>query len=461
MARILVIFLSVMLLSMFAVLTGHSQAVAGCAPNIGTRVPVELVHGWSSDGGIWTNSGSDSMVNVLDQLSNVYVDTPPFNYSAENQEWVTNQNIGPALAARIACLAQSSQQAGGLGKVIVVAHSMGGLATRYASSLVVDKQNVGSDVGLVVTLGTPNTGTDLASAGTKIFGTICEAAGLDGNVSGNNICALTAVDALQNNSPELRILPWLPTNTAVHSITGDVTVDVPLFDANVSINTGSDLIVGEGSALEGSAHTEEGGGQTVVACSGPIEAAIASLTVDSSLMPCWHSALPHNSTVEQDTVNAIESYIAANAPKPTIPKASSPAPSSPSPSTPLFPYLGTWNGSGGSMQFESNGYALYSGYGSGVVILYKVTVNGKDISFDQICLDPANTPPADWTPADFTDCNTEGGNYSDTYVLEPSGMLSPPSPSDSNGSLLGVFCPPDASGALLNQCQSDYAPGQF
>ena len=45
-------------------------------------------------------------------------------------------------------------------KVIIVAHSMGGLATRFAASM--RGPAMPRKIGMVITIGTPNTGTPLA-----------------------------------------------------------------------------------------------------------------------------------------------------------------------------------------------------------------------------------------------------------------------------------------------------------
>ena len=99
----------------------------------------------------------------------VTVVTPFDYYSTAHQAtgWVTDPAIGAALATDITCLASASAAQGGPGEVIIVAHSMGGLAVRCA----VDQACVGQghkaanadQIGLVVTLGTPNLGSAFAN----------------------------------------------------------------------------------------------------------------------------------------------------------------------------------------------------------------------------------------------------------------------------------------------------------
>lgn len=56
---------------------------AGCAPDVGKRVPIVLVHGFWGHPSTWT-SGSPSMVDVLSRVPGVYVDPNEslFDYSS-------------------------------------------------------------------------------------------------------------------------------------------------------------------------------------------------------------------------------------------------------------------------------------------------------------------------------------------------------------------------------------------
>jgi triacylglycerol esterase/lipase EstA (alpha/beta hydrolase family) len=125
-------------------------------------MPVLLVHGFIAGPQIWATMTSAIASALQAQVKVV----PSFNYERRNTSWVTNPAIGPALAARITSLATASKCQRGPGKVIIVAHSMGGLAVRCA----VDPGCAGKaanpdQIALVITLGTPNLGSPLG--GTK------------------------------------------------------------------------------------------------------------------------------------------------------------------------------------------------------------------------------------------------------------------------------------------------------
>jgi len=100
---------------------------ASCNVQTGGRPVVILVHGFNA-------SPAPTWDAVEDRLKprNLYVERFDYSHDHGNTQWVTSDNIGPALATRINCLAAKSRDQGGPGKVIAVGHSMGGLAIRCA-----------------------------------------------------------------------------------------------------------------------------------------------------------------------------------------------------------------------------------------------------------------------------------------------------------------------------------------
>lgn len=126
--------------------------------------PVVLVHGFTGDSDStwrqWIEVTIDddvqplrrSMLEQLLLLDSVSVFT--FDYHEASTRWVTNERIGQDLADALVCLSES-----GAFPAVVVAHSMGGLATRQAVSLLDDPTTVSG----LVTFGTPHLGSDTAA----------------------------------------------------------------------------------------------------------------------------------------------------------------------------------------------------------------------------------------------------------------------------------------------------------
>ena len=295
-----------------------SAGQAGCAPNIGKRIPVVFVHGFLGQPSTWIQLRAVIQRDVPE----AYPD-PSFDYSKYDTDWVDNPNIGPALANRIVCLAASSRQAGGPGKVIVVAHSMGGLATRWAATKASNASEVANDLGLVITISTPNLGTGWATIGLSALDALCTPSTLGkapGAQAGSFCASWGALYAMRNYSKQIETLPRLPGRIPVLALGGDVSIDVPLFLTTVTTNTHSDLAVSDHSAIQGVAGTDEGGGSAVIRCAVNIHVLdrdlyeFHALTHGVTGPVCWHSALPHHPTVEQDTVNAIRQYLALTRP---------------------------------------------------------------------------------------------------------------------------------------------------
>jgi len=285
----------------------------GCVPDIGKKVPVVMVHGFLGKPDAWT-SGSSSMTNSLAGVSGIYVDKEIIDYQSYNTSWVDDPHIGPMIAKRIACLATSSRKAGGPGKVIVIAHSMGGLATRWAATEASNASEVAKDIGLVITIGTPSDGSGWPNLLAGMSASLCDPLVAYHKVVGgddNDYCGLHgALGALEDQSTQIGKLKKWPDNIAVKAIAGDVTIMVPLFPLKLPYNTHSDLVVSNKSALNGMKHTESGGGQLTVACGGDLKD-MALQQVLPVIPNCWHSALTHNSKVEDEVVSSIKKYLAS------------------------------------------------------------------------------------------------------------------------------------------------------
>lgn len=261
-------------------------------PARGLWVPVILVHGWTSrsthpnaDG---TNGTEGAFSHLIDLTANrLGMATVPrsligqlqdipgaavftFDYHSYSGRWVTDPHIGPALGKVIDCLAAASGQ-----KVILVGHSMGGLAARYAAAM----PDRSRSISRIITLGTPNTGSlaaGLAAAGidtssalskpTAILRLLLSACGqvTTNSMEAGGFCATlptfaaafygSAGGALRAGSAQLGALKAVPQGIPVHALAGDVTFMAPIgwFGLSTTPVPVGDVIVTRDSAVFGS-----------------------------------------------------------------------------------------------------------------------------------------------------------------------------------------------------------------
>jgi pimeloyl-ACP methyl ester carboxylesterase len=106
-----------------------------------------------------------SLIGQLQRIPGAAVFT--FDYHPYLAAWIDDPHLGPALGRLIDCLYRASGE-----KVIIVAHSLGGLIARYAAT---HPGATGADrsgeISSVVTFGTPETGSVAAlllAAGTRL-----------------------------------------------------------------------------------------------------------------------------------------------------------------------------------------------------------------------------------------------------------------------------------------------------
>ncbi|MEV8267030.1 hypothetical protein [Microbacterium sp. NPDC076911] len=146
---------------------GFDEQRATTGTDVPLAKPVVLVHGWADSGAVFeqevewvgtdltTAVGAAEQASIVDRLSELDgVSLFSFDYSEQSAQWVAGQS-GLDLMRAIDCLYTLSHQS-----VTVVAHSMGGLALRFALD---GQDDRGEMVDHVITLGTPNTGSDVAA----------------------------------------------------------------------------------------------------------------------------------------------------------------------------------------------------------------------------------------------------------------------------------------------------------
>ncbi|MEV8443269.1 alpha/beta hydrolase [Actinosynnema sp. NPDC051121] len=257
----------------------------------GRYVPIIMVHGWTGSSAhddkregafshkidLSTNPSANvradrSLIGQLQRVPGAAVYT--FDYHEHSARWIDDRDIGPALGTAIDCLHRESGE-----KVIVIAHSMGGLATRYALSP--PEGSRADEVSSVITFGTPNTGSLIAmlaavilDVGAAVNGAlavlrlvlaVCGKAA-SGSLDTGTICddldrAVRAADsdggrALRTGSAELAALEPFPDDVDVHALAGETTFVVPRLGwfalpwATERVPTG-DLVVTADSATRG------------------------------------------------------------------------------------------------------------------------------------------------------------------------------------------------------------------
>lgn len=262
----------------------------------GGYVPIVMIHGWTGrathdnarDGSfshkidLTANHmghvvAARSLIGQLQGVGGTAVYT--FDYHQLSGRWVNDPGIGPRLGTAIDCLREATGQ-----KVILVAHSMGGLAAREALSLRGPKnQNRAHEVSQVITFGTPETGSVAASIiGGLVNGAPGEPAAVfrlvlaecgrqsSGSIETGSLCDMLPAfvrafdgvggQALRAGSPELRSLPM--PHVPFHALAGQTTFTVPragwfaLPWQTDDVDMG-DMIVTAGSAMHGAVDSKQ------------------------------------------------------------------------------------------------------------------------------------------------------------------------------------------------------------
>lgn len=272
----------------------------GITPDPGQAMPVILVHGFAGNPG-----NLESTKEAIDN-ANTDLAAYPFDYSQANTEWVDHPRIGPRLRQWIICLSDVSQDNDGIGRVAIVAHSMGGLAARHALAGDHEGEPMADRVALVATLGTPHLGAALAgppddgSLGGALARALFEIPGLV-PVGPTADVNTPAARGLAVASPLLSSLPNWPAGLAVWAGAGQYIAEQRFLLYTREDNVG-DLMVDVPSATALAPVADRLGGPAVDQCRlllpmdlGPVAVGgtIAyTIDQDASLLDCYHGRLP-------------------------------------------------------------------------------------------------------------------------------------------------------------------------
>lgn len=285
-----------------SVSTGTVKNCPDDTVGMANKVPVVLIHGWTGTPSVW---GSDndpaSMFYAVDMIPGTW--TTAFDYTGHNQDWVDSPYIGHRLVTYLNCLAAVSAKNHGPGKVVVIAHSMGGLATRWAAA------NGAKDaIGEVITLGTPNTANGLGGLGEALRQLSCDSksllavATLGQPGTSPDCTADPATAAMANYSGQIDALPELPGDIPLHAIAGNETVNSPLGGAMITNAQPSDVVVPVDAALHeppGSVHFTT----KTISC---------TVIFPALFGPCWHKQLPSNPAAIADVSGYVAAWVHAN-----------------------------------------------------------------------------------------------------------------------------------------------------
>ncbi|WP_158716416.1 triacylglycerol lipase [Blastococcus sp. Marseille-P5729] len=220
----------------------------------GGRVVV-LVHGWTASASDMQQLGE----NLLEREPDLAIFL--FDYSKSNGRWADEPGTSDCLALFIEAVSESHRAVGGSGKVVIVAHSMGGILARFALNDVTNGgvgQPASPDrVGAVITIDTPHRGSpfggtlaEFKQAGELFYQTMTKAEDI-GAVPHLGTRAATCLSLYDDQHPlpaGCARPPYLPEGIPVIQIQGRVIVEKLLFGfpiPNNDIDLLSDGIVGD------------------------------------------------------------------------------------------------------------------------------------------------------------------------------------------------------------------------
>lgn len=207
---------------------GQSPYNSGVGTGNASKRPVILVHGW--DGSSTSMDAIASAIEIDPSISS-QVSVKFFDYRSAASRWASVPAIAGCLGEYITAMSNSYKAAGGDGKVIVIAHSMGGLAARFASQGAYTNDPIAADVADLISIDTPYLGSPL---GGSLAANIAEAAhnldSIDFPFDTDGATCLATHSPPANTLPHgCALAPYLSADTGVDQIAGDAQVERTLF----------------------------------------------------------------------------------------------------------------------------------------------------------------------------------------------------------------------------------------
>ncbi|MGW5924551.1 esterase/lipase family protein [Nocardia fluminea] len=211
------------------------------------RHPLVFVHGWTARG----DSMEDTWHRIRDRMPDTF-EARMFDYEKANTDWAASPRVAACLADYLVAVSQAHRETGGNGRVYVVAHSMGGLATRFATAPSYGGAPAGDVVAGLTTIATPHLGSPFGNT-TKgewweWVNELDDENPLPDRTSDAARClALHDRDRPLPNGCD--IAPYLPTGVALGQISGTNVVRRTLFGITLyDIDLRSDGVVSVDSA---------------------------------------------------------------------------------------------------------------------------------------------------------------------------------------------------------------------
>lgn len=257
--RALLVMLALLALTLTPVAgSAEARAASGCSARstaikfVPAAVPVVLVHGW--------NGKSENLDAVRSHLKAVYgtrVAVFSFDYMEHNTEWAARPAIAGCLAEYVREVSQVFAQ-----KVTVIAHSMGGLAIRYATDEnLASPPLTGAQLRHVVTIDTPHLGSPFGGTIAADALSVLQYLQVHHSFPGSNSDAARCLASREAGGPMpdgCPTPPFLPKGVGLTQISGENYLKRTVFGVELyQFNLFSDGIVPSTSM---SGYTQSGNG---------------------------------------------------------------------------------------------------------------------------------------------------------------------------------------------------------